>query len=138
VYISEIASPAVRGALSATLKVANHLGVLMSFALGAYLNWRQLATVLAAAPLLLLVAAAWLPETPSFLLLKGREQEAAQALQWLRGPQADTATELATLRSNVLRPKSRLRWRPEMWRPVILTCGLMFFQVRNLARCCID
>ncbi|XP_059483424.1 facilitated trehalose transporter Tret1-like [Neocloeon triangulifer] len=128
VYVSEIASPEVRGALSAMLKVANHVGVLLSFVLGAYINWRQLACVLVAAPLLLLVASAWLPESPSFLLVQGREQEAAQALQWLRGPQADITCELATLRSNVLRPKSHLRWRPQMWRPVLLTCGLMFFQ----------
>ncbi|CAB3359342.1 facilitated trehalose transporter Tret1-like [Cloeon dipterum] len=131
VYVSEIASPEVRGALSALLKVANHLGVLISFVLGAYLNWRQLACVLAAAPLMLLGAAAWLPESPSWLLVRGREHEAAQALQWLRGPGADTSAELATLRATVLQcPSSppRLRLRRRMCRPVILTCALMFFQ----------
>ncbi|KAF4513810.1 UNVERIFIED_CONTAM: hypothetical protein B566_EDAN015873 [Ephemera danica] len=139
VYISEIASPEVRGSLSALLKVAGHVGMLASFVLGAWLDWRQLAMVLAVAPLLLLLAALWLPETPSFLLLSGREEEAAQALQWLRGPHADTSSELATLRENIQRTRQQSATRHESWfknlnlrremlRPVMITCALMFFQ----------
>lgn len=56
VYISEIAGPDIRGCLSAVLKVFGHVGVLISFALGAYLDWRQLAFVVAGAPLMLLVS----------------------------------------------------------------------------------
>lgn len=114
--------------------------MLASFVLGAWLDWRELAMVLAVAPLLLLLAALWLPETPSFLLLSGRDEEAAQALQWFRGPLADTSTELATLRENIQRSRQQtatretLSWirdwrsRKEMLRPVLITCALMFFQ----------
>jgi hypothetical protein len=55
VYISEIAGPDIRGCLSAVLKIFGHIGVLISFAIGAYLDWRQLAFVIAGAPLMLLV-----------------------------------------------------------------------------------
>lgn len=44
VYVSEIAHPEIRGCLSAVLKMAGHLGTLSSFTLGAFLDWRQLAT----------------------------------------------------------------------------------------------
>jgi len=54
VYISEIASPPLRGRLSACLKIFSHLGLLSSFLMGAWLDWRQLALVCAAAPLMLL------------------------------------------------------------------------------------
>lgn len=71
----------------------------MSFAAGAWLNWRQLAALVAAAPVALCVAVACVPETPSFLVLRGRDQEAESALTWLRGgDRADVLMELATIK----------------------------------------
>ena len=76
VYISEISSPDIRGFLSAIQKIAGHLGVLISFSLGAYLDWRQLAMLVSVAPMLLFLTVIYIPETPSFLVLKGRDEEA--------------------------------------------------------------
>ena len=89
VYISEIASPEIRGGLCALTKMASHVGLLVSFSLGAYLDWRGLAMVATAAPLTLLIAAFYVPETPSCLSLRGRDDEAAESLQWLRGEETD-------------------------------------------------
>lgn len=75
-YISEIASPDVRGFLSAIQKIAGHLGILISFSLGAYLDWRQLAMLVSIAPMLLFLTVIYIPETPSFLVLNGRDDEA--------------------------------------------------------------
>lgn len=101
VYVSEIASPEIRGFLSAIQKVAGHLGFLISFSLGAYLDWRQLAMLVAVAPIMLFVTVIYIPETPSFLLLKGRDEEAYTALQFLRGPNSCVDVELETIRSNI-------------------------------------
>lgn len=76
VYISEIASPDVRGFLSAIQKIAGHLGILISYSLGAYLDWRQLAMLVSIAPMLLFLTVIYIPETPSFLILNGRNDEA--------------------------------------------------------------
>lgn len=76
VYISEISSPDIRGFLSAIQKVAGHLGVLISYLLGAYLDWRQLAMLVSVAPIMLFVTVIYIPETPSFLVLKGRDEDA--------------------------------------------------------------
>ena len=54
-YISEVACPHLRGRLSSCLKIFSHAGLLSSYLLGAWLDWRQLALVCGAAPLLLLV-----------------------------------------------------------------------------------
>lgn len=75
-YISEIASADVRGFLSAIQKVAGHLGILISYSLGAYLDWRQLAMLVSIAPMLLFLTVIYIPETPSFLVLNGRDDEA--------------------------------------------------------------
>lgn len=133
--MSEISVPAIRGGLSALLKISGHIGVLVSFAAGAWLNWRQLAALVAAAPVALCVAVACVPETPSFLVLRGRDQEAENALRWLRGDQADIRLELATIKAGVRSCKERAavdgtacRLLVELREPVLITCGLMFFQ----------
>ena len=80
VYISEIASPEIRGGLCAVAKVTSHVGLLVSFSLGAYLDWRRLAMVATAAPLALLIAALYIPETPSCLSLRGRDDQVSHFL----------------------------------------------------------
>lgn len=157
VYISEIASPDIRGFLSAIQKMSGHLGIMISFSLGAYLNWRQLAMLVSVAPMMLFLTVIYIPETPSFLVLKGREQEAYRALQWLRGPHNSVELELETIKANVrasrlstgrfgataitaqncmskssmdvlyANAKAALR-NARLVRPILITCGLMVFQ----------
>ncbi|XP_068237431.1 facilitated trehalose transporter Tret1-2 homolog [Palaemon carinicauda] len=134
VYVSEIAHPEIRGCLCALAKLSGSIGMLLSYLLGAFLNWRQLATVSAVAPLCLFLAAFFIPETPSFLLYRGRDAEAASALRWLRGSETDVARELTTMKANIatLRRESGScpqRAAPrELLRPLFITCGLMVFQ----------
>ncbi|XP_037076632.1 facilitated trehalose transporter Tret1-like, partial [Pollicipes pollicipes] len=140
VYVSEIAQPRVRGGLCAVTKVASNAGMLLSFSLGGFLDWRQLALVASAGPLLLVLACCAVPETPSFLLFRGREREAQVALQWLRGARADVAAEHAVLRANILQIRAGsggggasgvggVPGRPRaLLRPLLVTCGLMLLQ----------
>ncbi|XP_045507240.1 facilitated trehalose transporter Tret1-like isoform X1 [Colias croceus] len=145
VYISEISVPDIRGCLSAVLKVVGHLGVLFSFTIGAYLDWQQLALCISAAPLLLFCTVLYIPETPSYLVLIGKDEEAYKSLLWLRGPNSDVAQELATIRTNVLASKNfsqrqsqmsssqlisslDVRTMNRLLGPILVTCGLMMFQ----------
>ncbi|CAO1301071.1 unnamed protein product [Diamesa serratosioi] len=155
VYISEISSPDIRGFLSAIQKVSGHLGILISYLLGAYLDWRQLAMLVSVAPMMLFVTVIYIPETPSFLVLKGRDEDAYRSLQWLRGPNKNVELELDTIRNNIRTSrfnkdnssnlssavnhsgmsfktilaniKSVLK-NARLVRPVLITCGLMIFQ----------
>lgn len=86
--------PGIRGCLSAMLKVVGHLGVLFSYIVGSYLDWRQSALVVAIAPSFLFMGTWLIPETPSYLVLNGRDEEAAGSLKWLRGPHVDITQEL--------------------------------------------
>ncbi|XP_045454879.1 facilitated trehalose transporter Tret1-like [Melitaea cinxia] len=145
VYISEISVPDIRGCLSAVLKIVGHLGVLFSFTIGAYLDWQQLALCISAAPLLLFCTVLYIPETPSYLVLIGKDEEAYKSLLWLRGPNSDVAQELATIRTNVLASKNfsqrqsqmsssqlinslDVRTMNRLLGPILVTCGLMMFQ----------
>ncbi|XP_043206966.1 facilitated trehalose transporter Tret1-like [Amphibalanus amphitrite] len=136
VYVSEIAQPAVRGSLCSLTKVATSVGLLLSYSLGVALDWRRLAMVASAGPLLLLLGCCCVPETPSFLMFRGRDREARAALQWLRGPSADISSEHDVMRANIVYIKQEQPScgdaSPEQWRalvrPVLVTTGLMFLQ----------
>lgn len=113
--------------------MAGELGTLASFTLGAFLDWRQLAAVAACAPLLFFLAILLIPETPSFLLYHGREEEARRALSWLRSEDGgDSREEMETLRGNIL-SKCKSFW-PRCgsgefpFRALFVACSLMFFQ----------
>lgn len=87
-----------------------------------------------AAPLTLLIAAYYVPETPSCLSLRGMEDEASESLQWLRGEETDVRQEWNTMQANVRRQKSPSSstlsslWREKrLIRPVLTTCGVMLF-----------
>ena len=83
---------------------------------------------------MLLVSVQYTPETPSYLVTRGRVEEASRSLQWLRGDLTDVREELATIQINVER--SRLSARTvspcstissRLIKPVLLTCAVMFF-----------
>lgn len=87
--------------------------------------------VAAGAPILFFFAILLIPETPSFLLYHGREEEACKSLAWLRSSDEDVASEMETLRSNILTKHKSFFPRCSSqfpFRQLFITCGLMFFQ----------
>ncbi|KOX80765.1 Facilitated trehalose transporter Tret1-2 like protein [Melipona quadrifasciata] len=136
VYISEISMPGIRGCLSAMLKVLGHVGVLLSYIAGTYLNWRQSALLVAIAPSMLFLGTLFIPETPSYLVLNGKDDEAANSLQWLRGDHVDIRHELQVIKTNILASRAKQyeltfknsMFTPRLYKPIAITCGLMFFQ----------
>jgi CHASE1-domain containing sensor protein len=113
--------------------MAGEIGTLTSFTLGAFLDWRQLATVAAGGPLLFFLAILFIPETPSFLLYNGQEKEARRAMTWLRSDNNDAvASEIETLRKNIsAKHKTFFPTKSSTsfpYRQLFITCGLMFFQ----------
>ena len=84
-YIAEISKADVRGALGFLVQLMCALGVLYTFALGHFLDWKWLAAANAAwaAPFFLAVLAS--PESPRWLLSRGRQYSASKSLAWLRG-----------------------------------------------------
>lgn len=131
IYVSEIAAPSIRGGLSALLKISGHAGVLVAFAAGASLDWRQLASLISLAPAAMCFALLRIPESPGWLVLQGHIYEAEKALRWLRGNTVDVQLELATLQAHVsTRPApTNPKVLFEILRtPALIACGLMFFQ----------
>ncbi|KAF4533429.1 hypothetical protein B566_EDAN001154 [Ephemera danica] len=126
VYTGEITQPHLRGTLSALASVAVSLGVLIEYGGGAITSWSILAGLSAALPCTaLLLTALCLPETPSWLLARGKTEKARNSLHRLRADTCDIEKELSDLEafranlannrakgsSNSSKPQNLSKWK---------------------------
>jgi facilitated trehalose transporter len=71
--------------------------MLTAWGLGYFLNWRISAYTLVIPPILLTFFAFILPETPYWLIEKGKIEEAKKSLQFVRGAKYDITDELSEI-----------------------------------------
>jgi MFS family permease len=81
--VSECSYAKIRGFLGSLPALFMAGGILLSYIMGAWLPWNQLAWASAVFPALLLFIMIPLPESPVWLLSKGRTSDAQKALKWL-------------------------------------------------------
>ncbi|XP_015270394.1 PREDICTED: solute carrier family 2, facilitated glucose transporter member 6, partial [Gekko japonicus] len=132
VYISEISHPGVRGALGSCPQVMAVLGALVLYALGLVLDWRWLAVAGEVPVLLMVVLLCFMPESPRFLISKGKEEEALSALTWLRGQDANYWWEYEQIKDSVKEQSQPVTWAelktPYIYKPVAITLLMRFLQ----------
>ncbi|XP_055988706.1 solute carrier family 2, facilitated glucose transporter member 6 isoform X2 [Sorex fumeus] len=132
VYVSEIAPPGIRGALGATPQLMAVFGSLLLYALGLLLPWRWLAVAGEGPVLLMVLLLSFMPNSPRFLLTRGRDEEARRALGWLRGARADVRWEFQQIQDNVRRQSSHLSWAeardPAVCRPIAIAVLMRLLQ----------
>uniref|UniRef100_A0ABI7VX52 Major facilitator superfamily (MFS) profile domain-containing protein n=1 Tax=Felis catus TaxID=9685 RepID=A0ABI7VX52_FELCA len=132
VYVSEIAPPGVRGALGATPQLMAVFGSLSLYALGLLLPWRWLAVAGEGPVLVMTLLLSFMPNSPRFLLSRGRDAEALRALAWLRGADTDIRWEFSQIQDNVQRQSTRVSWAearsPHVYRPIVIALLMRFLQ----------
>jgi len=85
IYMREISTPELRGTLVILMPAAANTGNLLMYILGWGLPWRLTTLPGALIPILPILLLALIPESPSWLLSRGRREEATQSLARLRG-----------------------------------------------------
>lgn len=133
-YVAEITEPKYRGILSALGTTCVITGVFVQFILGSLMDWRSVAAVSAAFPVITIVMLCFVPESPIWLIREHRFLEAVKSLQWLRGwvPEHMIEAEFNQLYDELITQKaieeaadrgptsptlcSRLKRRLRMWR----------------------
>lgn len=134
VYIGEIAQASIRGALGACFPLFLSLGILFSYAAGAYCSYAIFNTVCCAILLPFVLGAPFMPESPMWLMQRGREDQVIAVLSILRGSRYDIVGELTVLKDDVNRIKKASGGIKDLvgtkaGRRAAVTCvGLMVFQ----------
>ncbi|KAK7075487.1 hypothetical protein SK128_020737, partial [Halocaridina rubra] len=99
VYNIEIADIGIRGTVGVLPTAALDMGFVIVACLGLLLNWYELCLAAMAMCVLATIVAFFIPESPTYLVVSGKENEARKVLNLLRGPHADIEQEIATLKT---------------------------------------
>ena len=143
-YLSELAPARLRGAMASLNQIFIVSGILIAFLVDYWLastgNWRGMFAGALVPAGILVVGLLFLPETPRWLLKRGREQEARAVLASTHR-EADTDAEIATIRAVIrLDAEQRPRWRdlgaawvrPMLFVALILAIGQQFSGVNAI------
>ncbi|CAG4991364.1 unnamed protein product [Parnassius apollo] len=84
-YVGEVTDPSIRGFLTTLTNSFTSAGMFVTYLLGTVLPWRQAALVSLTIPVATMALVLLVPETPIWLLSKGRQKEALRSLCRLRG-----------------------------------------------------
>ena len=112
-YLAEVASEDVRGAMISIYQLMITIGIFIAFlsdtAFSYSGNWRWMLGVIAIPGALFLVGLLMLPDSPRWLIMRQRKDEAIGVLQRLRGDPAIVAREAADIEEQLATPQQG--WR---------------------------
>lgn len=98
IYLGEVADTEVRGALGTLLQGMLYCGILLEYCVGPMVSYYMLTIISGAVPVVFAVLFFFMPESPYWLLQRGRREEARRALRWLRGTdEQSVAAELGEM-----------------------------------------
>lgn len=93
VYLGEISSPEIRGAITSIFQGAWYLGFLIEYCVGPYVSYDILIYITAVIPVISFVYFVFQPESPYYLILTQKYDEAAKSLAQLRGSTTELVKE---------------------------------------------
>ncbi len=108
-YLAEVSSEHSRGAMISTYQLMITIGILVAFlsdtAFSYSGNWRWMLGIIAIPGALFLLGVTALPDSPRWLVLRGRKDEAAAVLRRLRGNDEHVDQELADIEDQLRVPQ---------------------------------
>ncbi|XP_076048446.1 facilitated trehalose transporter Tret1-like [Oratosquilla oratoria] len=136
-YTAELASPELRGLMTSLPETFMTFGVFMMYLLTMFSS-PEIATAACAAPIaLVLVLMITVPESPYWLMRKGKEERARKAMQILRGRNADISNDIDEIKEALShRPSSTFKEQyaqikdPSNYRPALLV--FIIFTLKGL------
>ncbi|KAH0876953.1 hypothetical protein HID58_064347, partial [Brassica napus] len=134
VYIAEITPKTFRGGFSFTNQLLQCLGISLMFFTGNFFRWRTLALLSAVPCAVQLIGLFFIPESPRWLAMYGRDQELEVTLKKLRGENFDVLEEAAEIRETVeisrRESQSGIKdlFHMRNAQPLIIGLGLMLMQ----------
>ncbi|KAF6202408.1 hypothetical protein GE061_004807 [Apolygus lucorum] len=88
-YLAEIGTKDLRGALTSIFQAMWYLGIFCEYLAGKFLDYDGLTWFSLVPNCIFMVLFLFCPESPHYLAMKGREEDAAKSLGWLRSSSAD-------------------------------------------------
>nr|QJX15779.1 glucosinolate transporter [Phyllotreta armoraciae] len=94
IYVAEIAEDHNRGKLGCSTGIFHQMGHLLGYIIGPFFSIKNFSLIMTAPTLIFFVFFLMAPETPIYLLIKGKENESKNALRKLRSNKSEEEIEL--------------------------------------------
>ncbi|XP_066904814.1 uncharacterized protein [Halyomorpha halys] len=111
IYISEISPPNIRGAIVGQLNTMFYFGQLIVYVIGPQLSYTNYIKALFSIPILFFIFFGFAPESPYYLMSKGRDEEAKDCMMKLQGKAS--IAELEVSKKEAL--EKELTGKPSIW-----------------------
>lgn len=134
--IGEYTSPKNRGAFLTMVSLSQAFGIFFVHLIGSLLSWQMTALICVFFPFNSLVMTIYCPESPSWLIMKGRVEDCKKVFHWLRGDEEEDELEemihaqMLSQRAKISEKSARRTnkfqdmWitvrKPEFYKPIIL------------------
>ncbi|XP_026464918.1 solute carrier family 2, facilitated glucose transporter member 6-like [Ctenocephalides felis] len=100
IYTAEICESEIRGALGSYFSLMLAGGILYVYIIGSFINLYILTIMCLLVPIIFAVTFFFMPESPMFLISKGKTEQAAKSLQKLRGKHYNIEGEMRAMQQN--------------------------------------
>lgn len=133
-YSAEIAEKEIRGTIGSFFQLLIITGILFVYLIGPFMSVFWTNIVCAMLPLLFGAIFFFMPESPVYLVIENREDEAMESLKWLRGSSYDPREEVDQLKQELLENETEKISLKEAFGKrssilaLIIGFGVMFFQ----------
>ena len=138
VYTVEISSKELRGSFSVLESVLRCVGSVLMFILALSFRWWEIASLASVVPIMAFISCMFVPESPVFLVKKGRMDEAEYNVRRTFGPQYDSKVEVKMISDNLegLRQSTSrksdyirsIKTHPEIYKPFFVIVFLSLVQ----------
>ena len=105
-YLSEIAPTALRGGFISMYQLMITVGIFMIYVSNSFIahffgSWRLMLAVIAVPAVIMLITVFFIPKTPRWLMLKGRQSRALEVLQKTRFDKDEVEDELSAIKESL-------------------------------------
>ncbi|KAF5284935.1 hypothetical protein FQA39_LY16890 [Lamprigera yunnana] len=141
VYVSEISRPDVRGSFLSLLQPFVSTGLILVYLKGWLMNWRMIALLINAYALIPIVVVLFIPESPAWLVSKGRIAQARKSLRFFYRYHSEKSDLVEEELKNIIEEQMQKREQrfelkkhlqlfllPTFYKPFLILCATFFFQ----------
>ncbi|MBQ2644144.1 sugar porter family MFS transporter [bacterium] len=135
-YLSEISPKKTRGFFASLFQLSFTIGILCSYLIGFIFsssgNWRAMFLTGAVPAIMLLLLYGLLSESPRWLVLKGREEEAKKVFEKIEEPESinlQIAEIKEAMNEKSSNSKKKIAIEKWMYMPLFVAIGIMFAQI---------